>query len=180
MLYSNKYFFDQYHQYYHSQYQSGYHSVRILDTTRSRTQGLSRIPQSISLSIRIQLSLYSQVSVLRNKIQLNLIPNLYLSFKKVIQDASCLLTKQQLLSKQSIIPTDVYFEFYDRGEHNYKFYVVIYNRKQINRHTSFAQLFTSAFRFPDNVQRNLSRCVQLQKYRICSGIYYILTIMNVN
>ena len=101
MLYSNKYFFDQYHQYYHSQYQSGYHSVRILDTTRSRTQGLSRIPQSISLSIRIQLSLYSQVSVLRNKIQLNLIPNLYLSFKKVIQDASCLLTKQQLLSHRN-------------------------------------------------------------------------------
>ena len=93
------------------------------DTTQSRTQDSSCIPQSIS--IRIQLSLYSQVSVLQDtsqsgtqgsleyhslyqsgydsvcilrylsyKMQLNVIPNLYLSFKKVIQDASCFLTQK--------------------------------------------------------------------------------------
>ena len=35
------------------------------------------------------------------KLHLNLIPNLYLSFKKVIQDASHLITKKQLLSNRN-------------------------------------------------------------------------------
>ena len=46
------------------------------------------------------------------------IPNLYLSFKKVIQDPSGPLSEEQLLShrNQSVVySTDVYFEFYIKG-----------------------------------------------------------------
>ena len=37
--------------------------------------------------------------------------------------------------------------------------------------TSFVWLMISVFRFRDNVQRNISRCVQVNKYRDCC-IYY--------
>ena len=40
--------------------------------------------------------------------------------------------------------------------------------------TSFAKLRISAFRFTDNVQRNLSRYVQMYNYGIWCGIYYRL------
>ena len=101
-----------------------YAQVSVLqEATQCRTQGSSVIPQSISIQIR--LSLYSEVSVLQDtiqsrtkgsheshsqyktgyylvcilrylsdKIQLNVIPKLYISFKKVIQDASPSLTKK--------------------------------------------------------------------------------------
>ena len=49
-------------------------------------------------------SWYNSVCILRYmsyKIQLVVIPNLYISFKEVIQDASCSLTKKQLLSHRN-------------------------------------------------------------------------------
>ena len=45
---------------------------------------------------------------------------------------------------------------------------------QVNRIPIFAQLMISAFRFTDNVQRNISRqYVQVNKYRDCHDICYI-------
>ena len=63
------------------------------------------------------------------------IPNLYLSFKKVIQDASRLLTKKNYshtVMKAKYFPTDVYFDFY-----------VTLQVKLMNVIPSFASLYTS-------------------------------------
>ena len=113
---------------------SHYSQVAVLqDTIHCRTLGLSVIPQSISIQIR--LSHYSQVAVLQDTIHCN-----YQSIS-IFQESDSgplFFAKRGTItrtpqSKQSIIPTKVYFEFYGTGyinEHNCKFYIVIYKRSQ--------------------------------------------------
>jgi len=106
-----------------------------------------------SISNRIQLYQYSQVSDLQDTTQsqtilfnntlvnikrnmtLSVFPCLYLSFKTQNSGPSRFYTRYIITrtpkTKRSIIPTNVYFEFYGTGyinERNYKFYVIVIDK----------------------------------------------------
>ena len=49
----------------------------------------------------------------------------------------------------------------------------------VNHITSFAQLLVSAFRFIGNVQRDISRYIQVNKYKDCYGIFTLLSFTNI-
>ena len=107
--------------------QSVFSGICLTRCSSIRNSSFTRIPKSISIQIR--LSLYSQVSVLKDTTQsgtqgsheyhnqyqsgnesvfiLKVIPNLYLSIKKVIQDASRSLTKKNY--SYAVIKVEYYY-----------------------------------------------------------------------
>ena len=98
---------------YHSQYQCGYGSVCILRCLCNKIKLVLTISYTQSISMQIRHCCIPHVSVLQDTI-----PNLYLSFKKVIQDASCLLTKKNYshtVIKAEYFRTNVYLDIYVTG-----------------------------------------------------------------
>ena len=111
--------------------QSVFSGICPTDTTRSRTQGSHKYCSQSQ-------SRYGSVCILRYLScidTINLYPNLYLSYKKLIQDASCSLTKKQLLShcNQSKVLTQLNFIL-----------ISMLQAKLLNIITSFASLYTIA------------------------------------
>jgi len=70
-------------------------------------------------------------------------------------------------TKRSIIPTNLYFEFYGTGyinEHNYKSYIIIDKRSEVKSQYRFDVVI---YKHSYNKQHNLSRYVQVCKYEDC-------------